>query len=132
MWITNFLQHYICTYDPSVFYYGATLAETDALGNTQVADTYDRSLNTDNFVAGFGIAKYNSAGITGKYDTKLTDYFSKDDSALHTVRIFSKLTYFKFFWYFSLVIYKHFVCDIKVKWYQNNTRLLIILRITPS
>jgi len=79
------LQHYICTYDPSVFYYGATLAETDALGNTQVADTYDRSLNTDNFVAGFGIAKYNSAGITGKYDTKLTDYFSKDDSALHTL-----------------------------------------------
>lgn len=77
------MQHYICTYDPSVFYYGATTAAVDENGQSLIADTYDRNLNTDTKVQGFGIAKYNSAGITGKYDTKLTHYFSKDDSALH-------------------------------------------------
>lgn len=82
-YITNFLQHYICSYDPLTKYYGEThdaamLAADqvpfpdDLPANKQSGPTYDVNVQADNQVTGFGTSMYDVAGITGKYDTVLS------------------------------------------------------------
>jgi hypothetical protein len=82
-YITNFLQHYICSYDPLTKYYGEThdaamLAAdvvphpADIPENKRSGSTYDVNVQGDNSVTGFGTSMYDVAGITGKYDTVLS------------------------------------------------------------
>jgi len=82
-YITNFIQHYICTYDPTTKYYGeyhtADMLAADAVPHPnsipvdqRAGTTYDVNTQADNHVTGFGTNMYDTAGITGKYEALLS------------------------------------------------------------
>lgn len=82
-YITNFLQHYICSHDAAVKHYGEThtaaMLAADQVPHPaeipvdkRAGSTYDVNVVADNHVTGFGTSMYDVAAITGKYDTLLS------------------------------------------------------------